>query len=282
MLCVGLNLTLNIVFVNYIIKFFFFQVYPSKIFARMFQVQLRYFQYVLSLAILVGVVLSEDALITACFVGLTLIWLTEMLLAQFDINTEKYWVILILLMLSFLSIVSESIISPTKSIVLLLGFILASLLYFLIQTDINIYKVGNALMVLVVTFLVNGFFVGESFQENIYYVSYLYLLLLFLKTFATFLNIQFSNFQFFFNFFTVLIVFFGVSSFYDNVFLDNLLAATSTALFTTFITFMITKVRFEYELTTYLSTQIYIFDFLFAFTAALYFVDSINVVKGLF
>ena len=137
-------------------------------------------------------------------------------------------------------------------------------------------------MVLVVTFLVNGFFVGESFQENIYYVSYLYLLLLFLKTFATFLNIQFSNFQFFFNFFTVLIVFFGVSSFYDNVFLDNLLAATSTALFTTFITFMITKVRFEYELTTYLSTQIYIFDFLFAFTAALYFVDSINVVNGLF
>ena len=282
MLCVGINLTLNIVFVNYIIKFFFFQVYPSKIFARMLQVQLRYFQYVLSLAILVGVILTENALITACFVGLTLIWLTEMLLAQFDINTEKYWVILILLMLSFLSIVSESIISPTKSIVLLLGFILASLLYFLIQTDINIYKVGNALMVLVVTFLVNGFFVGESFQENIYYVSYLYLLLLFLKTFATFLNIQFSNFQFFFNFFTVLIVFFGVSSFYDNVFLDNLLAATSTALFTTFITFMITKVRFEYELTTYLSTQIYIFDFLFAFTAALYFVDSINVVKGLF
>ena len=248
----------------------------------MFQVQLRYFQYVLSLAILVGVILTENALITACFVGLTLIWLTEMLLAQFDINTEKYWVILILLMLSFLSIVSESIISPTKSIVLLLGFILASLLYFLIQTDINIYKVGNVLMVLVVTFLVNGFFVGESFQENIYYVSYLYLLLLFLKTFATFLNIQFSNFQFFFNFFTVLIVFFGVSSFYDNLFLDNLLAATSTALFTTFITFMITKVRFEYELTTYLSTQIYIFDFLFAFTAALYFVDSINVVNGLF
>ena len=282
MLCVGFNLTLNIVRVNYIIKFFFFQVYPSKIFARMFQVQLRYFQYVLSLAILVGVILSEDALITACFVGLTLIWLTEMLLAQFDINTEKYWVILILLMLSFLSVVSESIISQTKSIVLLLGFILASLIYFLIQTDINIYKVGNALMVLVVTFLVNGFFVGESFQENIYYVSYLYLLLLFLKTFATFLNIQFSNFQFFFNFFTVLIVFFGVSSFYDNVFLDNLLAATSTALFTTFITFMITKVRFEYELTTYLSTQIYIFDFLFAFTAALYFVDSINVVNGLF
>ena len=282
MLCVGINLTLNIVFVNYIIKFFFFQVYPSKIFARMLQVQLRYFQYVLSLAILVGVILTEDALITACFVGLTLIWLTEMLLAQFDINTEKYWVILILLLLSFLSVVSESIISPKKSIVLLLGFILASLLYFLIQTDINIYKVGNALMVLVVTFLVNGFFVGESFQENIYYVSYLYLLLLFLKTFATFLNIQFSNFQFFFNFFTVLIVFFGVSSFYDNVFLDNLLAATSTALFTTFITFMITKVRFEYELTTYLSTQIYIFDFLFAFTAALYFVDSINVVNGLF
>ena len=248
----------------------------------MFQVQLRYFQYVLSLAIFAGVILSEDALVTACFVGLALIWLTEMLLAQFDINSEKYWVVLILLLLSFISVVSERIISPEKNTILLIGFSMVLLVYFLIQTDINIYKVGNVLMVLVVTFLVNGFFISESFQKNIYYVSYLYLLLLFLKTFATYLNIQFSNFQFFFNFFTVLIVFFGVSSFYDFTFLDNLLAATSTALFTTLITFLITKIRFEYELTTHLSTQIYIFDFLFAFIASLYFVDSLNVVNGLF
>ena len=42
------------------------------------------------------------------------------------------------------------------------------------------------------------------------------------------------------------------------------------------------KIRFEYEFTTQVSNQIYIFDFLFAFVASLYFVDSLNVVNGLF
>ena len=220
-------------FVNYIIKFFKFQAYPSKIFAKMFQIQLRYFQYILSLSIFVGILISSTPLISSCFVGLTLVWLTEMLIGQFDIKSHQYLVVLTVLLLSFSSIAIQSINSNISTVGLLLSCLLLSITYFLFQKDINIYKVGNVLLALFLSFLVNRFIVIESFQENIYYVSYLYLLLLFLKTLATYFAVQFSNFQFFFNFFIVSVVFIGVSSFYSFNTLYIFLAGLTTALFTT-------------------------------------------------
>ena len=269
-------------FYNYIINCFNYQAYPSKIFARMFQIQLRYFQYVLSLAIFIGILISSKPLITACFVGLTLVWLTEMLIGQFDLKSEQYYVILTVLLISFSTIAFQSIFSEINTSILLITCILISVVYFMFQQDINIFKIGTVFMNLIITFLVNGFIVLDNFQENIFYVSYLFLLLLFLKTLATYLNIQFSNFQFFFNFFVVSVVFIGVSSFYPYNIINVFLAGLTTALFTTLITFLFVKIRFEYEFSTQLSNQIYIFDFLFAFIASLYFVDSLNVVNGLF
>ena len=218
-------------FYNYIIKCLQFQAFPSKIFARMFQIQLRYFQYILSFAIFVGVVISSKALITSCFVGLTLVWLTEMLIGQFDIKSQQYLVVLTVLLLCFSSVAIQSIYSNIDTVSLLLSCLLLSITYFLFQKDINIYKVGNVLIALFLSFLVNRFIIIESFQDNIYYISYLYLLLLFLKTLATYFAVQFSNFQFFFNFFIVSIVFIGVSSFYSYNTLYIFLAGLITALF---------------------------------------------------
>ena len=248
----------------------------------MFQIQLRYFQYVLSLAIFIGILISSKPLVTACFVGLTLVWLTEMLIGQFDLKSEQYYVILTVLLISFSTIAFQSIFSEINKSILLIVCVLISVVYFLFQQDINIFKIGTVFMNLIITFLVNGFIILDRFQENIFYVSYLFLLLLFLKTLATYFNIQFSNFQFFFNFFVVSVVFIGVSSFYSYNIINVFLAGLTTALFTTLLTFLFVKIRFEYEFTTQLSNQIYIFDFLFAFVASLYFVDSLNVVNGLF
>ena len=248
----------------------------------MFQIQLRLFQYILSFAIFVGVLISSKALISACFVGLALIWLTEMLIGQFDMKSQQYLIILIVLLLSFSSVVIQSIYSNVDTVGLILSFLLLSVSYFLFQKDINIYKVGNVFLVLFFTFSINRFIVLEIFQENIYYISYLYLLLLFLKTLATYFAVQFSNFQFFFNFFIVSIVFIGVSSFYSFNTLYIFLAGLTTALFTTLITFMFVKIRLEYQLTSRLASQIYVFDFMVAFIASLYIVDSLKVVNGLF
>ena len=112
----------------------------------MFQVQLRYFQYILSFAIFAGVLISSKALITACFVGLTLIWLTEMLIGQFDIKSQQYLVILTVLLLSFSSVAIQSIYENIDTISLLIVCLLLAITYFLFQKDINIYKVGNVLM----------------------------------------------------------------------------------------------------------------------------------------
>ena len=86
----------------------------------MFQIQLRYFQYILSLAIFVGVLISSKPLITACFVGLTLIWLTEMLIGQFDLKSEQYIIILTVLLLSFSSVAIQSIFSDVNQSSLLI------------------------------------------------------------------------------------------------------------------------------------------------------------------
>jgi len=248
----------------------------------MFQIQLRYFQYILSLGIFVGILISNKALISACFVGLALVWLTEMLIGQFDLKSEQYLIILTFLLISFSTVAIQSIYPGINKTTLLISSLLITVVYFLFQQVINVYKIGNVFMVLVATFVVNGFIVSDNFQENIFYVSYLYLLLLFLKTLATYLNVQFSNFQFFFNFFVVSVVFIGVSSFYSFNTINIFLAGLTTALFTTLLTFLFVKIRFEHELTTQLSNQIYIFDFLFAFITSLYFVDSLNVINGLF
>ena len=96
----------------------------------MFQIQLRYFQYILSFAIFVGVVISSKALITSCFVGLTLVWLTEMLIGQFDIKSQQYLVVLTVLLLSFSSVAIQSINSNIDTVSLLLSCLLISITYF--------------------------------------------------------------------------------------------------------------------------------------------------------
>ena len=282
MLYEGLTTTLNIVFYNYIINYFNFQAYTSKIFARMFQIQLRYFQYILSLALFVGILISSTPLISSCFVGLTLIWLTEMLSGQFDINSDKYYVVLILLLLSFSSVTFKNIFSSIEPYETFIIFLVVLMIYFIFQSDVNIFKIGNSIFITIITFLVNGYIVDSLFQENIFYISYIFLLLLFLKTLATYFNVQFGNFQFFFNFFSIFIVFNGVSTFYDYKTVNIIIGGTSIALFTTFITQVFTKLRFEYEITSKLSNQIYVFDYMFAFVLSLYFVDALNVLNGLF
>jgi hypothetical protein len=80
----------------------------------------------------------------------------------------------------------------------------------------------------------------------------------------------------------IFIVFNGVSTFYDYKTVNIFIGGTSIALFTTFITHVFTKLRFEYEITSKLSNQIYVFDYMFAFVLSLYLVDALNVVNGLF
>ena len=248
----------------------------------MFQIQLRYFQYILSISIALGFLLDNTQLITAAFVGIVLTWVAEMLSAQFEITSEKYLVILIVLLLSFSSVIALSYLEMMNMNVLFIVLLIFSLSFFLFQQDVNIYKIGNVFFVLVVSFLVNGFLGSQEFFDNINLISILFVTLLTLKTLATYLNIQFSNFQFYFNFFAVVVVMGGVSSFYTFETLDIILASITVGLLTTLLNFLFIKIRFEYELTSSLSSQIFIFDYLVAFIISIYAVDALNILNGLF
>ena len=248
----------------------------------MFQIQLRYFQYILSISIALGFLLDNTQLITAAFVGIVLTWVAEMLSAQFEITSEKYLVILIVLLLSFSSVIVLSYMEMMNMNVLFIALLIFSLTFFLFQQDVNIYKIGNVFFVLVVSFLVNGFLGSQEFFDNINLISILFVTLLTLKTLATYLNIQFSNFQFYFNFFAVVVVMGGVSSFYTFETLDIILASITVGLLTTLLNFLFIKIRFEYELTSSLSSQIFIFDYLVAFIISIYAVDALNILNGLF
>ena len=248
----------------------------------MFQIQLRYFQYILSISIALGFLLNNAQLITAAFVGIVLTWVAEMLSAQFEITSEKYLVILIVLLLSFSSVIALSYLKMMNMNVLFIVLLIFSLTFFLFQQDVNIYKIGNVFFVLVVSFLVNGFLGSQEFFDNINLISILFVTLLTLKTLATYLNIQFSNFQFYFNFFAVVVVMGGVSSFYTFETLDIILASITVGLLTTLLNFLFIKIRFEYELTSSLSSQIFIFDYLVAFIISIYAVDALNILNGLF
>jgi len=248
----------------------------------MFQIQLRYFQYILSISIALGFLLDNTQLITAAFVGIVLTWVAEMLSAQFEITSEKYLVILIVLLLSFSSVIALSYMDRMNMNVLFIALLIFSLTFFLFQQDVNIYKIGNVFFVLVGSFLVNGFLGSQEFFDNINLISILFVTLLTLKTLATYLNIQFSNFQFYFNFFAVVVVMGGVSSFYTFETLDIILASITVGLLTTLLNFLFIKIRFEYELTSSLSSQIFIFDYLVAFIISIYAVDALNILNGLF
>ena len=248
----------------------------------MFQIQLRYFQYILSISIALGFLLDNTQLITAAFVGIVLTWVAEMLSAQFEITSEKYLVILIVLLLSFSSVIALNYMEMMNMNVLFIVLLIFSLTFFLFQQDVNIYKIGNVFFVLVVSFLVNGFLGSQEFFDNINLISILFVTLLTLKTLATYLNIQFSNFQFYFNFFAVVVVMGGVSSFYTFETLDIILASITVGLLTTLLNFLFIKIRFEYELTSSLSSQIFIFDYLVAFIISIYAVDALNILNGLF
>ena len=152
----------------------------------------------------------------------------------------------------------------------------------LVPTFLSISKFGHTVFSTVFSSTIISFIMSDPFKENVNYIVYLFLSLFFLKTLATFFYVQFSNFQFFFNFFAVFLIIITISSFYNFQFLYIVLTATITALFTVFINFLILKIRYEFEYVSELRNEIYLYDYLVAFIFSFYFVDSLSLINGLF
>ena len=74
----------------------------------------------------------------------------------------------------------------------------------------------------------------------------------------------------------------GISSFYDYKFIFIALTAISTSLCVVFVNFLFLRIRYESEYIMELTNEIYLYDYLVAFLFSMYFVDSLNILNGLF
>ena len=248
----------------------------------MFQKQLRYVQIILTLSIFGGLLISNTPLLISSLVGLILVWQLEMLTGQLKIDTNEYLLIIIFIFLTFLPVIFSRFELVSSIIILFYVSLLALSIIMVLFQDLHISKIGNTIFSTIFSFTTISFILSETFNENLDYIVYLFLSLFFLKTIATFLNVQFSNFQYFFNFFAVLLVMVGVTSIYNYKFVYIILGSASTALCVVFVNFLILKIRYEFEYISELTNEIYLYDYLVAFLFSLYFVDSLNIINGLF
>jgi len=248
----------------------------------MFQKQLRYVQTILTLSIFGGLLIRSTPLLVASLVGLILVWQLEMLTGQLRIDTNEYLLIIIFIFLTFLPVIFSGV-QLVESIIILfyISLIVLSIIMVLFQ-EINISKIGNTIFSTIFSFTIISFIMSEAFNDKLNYIVYLFLSLFFFKTIATFLNVQFSNFQYFFNFFAVLLVMISITSFYDYKFIYIILGSVSTSLCVVFVNFLILKIRYEFEYTSELTNEIYLYDYLVAFLFSLHFVNSLNIINGLF
>ncbi len=247
----------------------------------MFQKQLRYVQIILTLATFVGLLLNSHPLLSAAFVGLILVWHLEMLAGQLRIDTNEYLLIVVFIFLGFSPVLTKNLIPFSFTIIIHFCLLVFSIL-FVSYKNTSISKFGHVVFSTAISFSIVAFIMSEKYQENISYITFLFLSLFFLKTLATFLNVQFSNFQYFFNFFASLIVIVGISSFYDYKLIFIVLTAISTSLCVVFVNFLLLRIRYESEYITELTTEIYLHDYLVAFLFSFYFLDSLNILNGLF
>jgi len=248
----------------------------------MFQKQLRYVQIILTFSIFGGLLIMNTPLLIASLVGLILVWQLEMLTGQLRIDTNEYLLIIIFIFLTFLPVIFSGLEIRGSIIILFYLSLLALSIIVVLFQELPISKFGNTIFSTIFSFTIISFIMSESFNENLNYIVYLFLSLFFLKNIATFLNVQFSNFQYFFNFFAVLLVMIGVTSFYDFQFVYIILSSVTTALCVVFVNFLILKIRYEFEYISELTNEIYLYDYLVAFLFSLYLVDSLNIINGLF
>ena len=178
----------------------------------MLQTQLRYIQTVLTFGIFITIFLNNENLIISCFVGLILAWQLELLACELRTTSNEFILILLLLITSFSPVMTIFFeVSEIKNLIFLISILIG--IFYLTFKDISVSTFGNAYLVTFISFFLVSFFVSKTFSENLDFLTFLFLILFFIKTLATFFNIQFSNYQYFFNFFASFFVVTTVSLF---------------------------------------------------------------------
>ena len=244
------------------------------------KIQIRYFQIVLVFSLGISQFISSVPLAYSSLFGLVGIWYYESVISQeVDESINQSFMIFFGFLLYSLAILffnrSTYISNYVYVLVLFLIFIL-----FLSLTDVSTALMGNFLLYYLISFSIVSFIFSDTFYVHRNIIIYSFLLTFLLQTIATFLGIQYSNYQYYFRFFLVLISVMGASLILSNPILYSFIASIGVSLFTVLFYDLFIKLRISSN--KEIDNQIYVHDYLISLLGAFYLTNFTSTYIGLF
>ena len=246
------------------------------------KIQIRYFQIVLIVGLIVSEFISSSPLMYSSLFGLTGVWFYESITSQnIFAPSEKSQTIFIGLLTYFFVVLfyqnSEKISSWIYLIVILILLVL-----FITLAEISVDSMGKFLLYYTISLSTVIFIFSDDFYLNRELIVWSFLAIFLLENIAMLISVQYSNSQYYFKFFLVFVAVMGVSVILSNSLLNSLVASLGLAVFTVLLNDLILKLRIQITSNKNLDTQIYIHDYLISLLGAFYLTNFTSTYIGLF
>ena len=248
----------------------------------MSRIQIRYFQMVLIVALVVGEIMASTSLTYAALFGLVAAWFYESIVSQKDSDYINKSFTIFFGLLSYFFVIIFFQHSGDISNLIYFFSILLFLLLFISLTDISVSLMGSFLLYYIISLSIIVFIFSDFFYQNKSLIVWSLLLVFVLQNIALVLAVQYSNYQYYFKFFLVFVAVMGVLMFFSKTLTYSFIASLGTAIFTTLLNDLIIRLRNQREVERSVETQIYIHDDLISLLGAFYLTNFISTFNGLF
>ncbi len=244
------------------------------------KIQIRYFQIILVFSLGISQFISSVPLAYSSLFGLVGIWYYESVISQevHESINQSFMIFFGFLLYSLAILFFNRSTYISNYVYILVLFLI--LIFFLSLTDVSTPLMGNFLLYYLISFSIVSFIFSDTFYVHRNIIIYSFLLTFLLQTIATFLGIQYSNYQYYFRFFLVLISVMGASLILSNPILYSFIASIGVSLFTVLFYDLFIKLRISSN--KEIDNQIYVHDYLISLLGAFYLTNFTSTYIGLF
>ena len=244
------------------------------------KIQIRYFQIVLVFSLGISQFISSVPLAYSSLFGLVGIWYYESVISQevHESINQSFMIFFGFLLYSLAILFFNRSTYISNYVYILVLFLI--LIFFLSLTDVSTALMGNFLLYYLISFSIVSFIFSDTFYVHRNIIIYSFLLTFLLQTIATFLGIQYSNYQYYFRFFLVLISVMGASLILSKPILYSFIASIGVSLFTVLFYDLFIKLRISSN--KEIDNQIYVHDYLISLLGAFYLTNFTSTYIGLF
>ncbi len=244
------------------------------------KIQIRYFQIILVFSLGISQFISSVPLAYSSLFGLVGIWYYESVISQevHESINQSFMIFFGFLLYSLAILFFNRSTYISNYVYILVLFLI--LIFFLSLTDVSTPLMGNFLLYYLISFSIVSFIFSDTFYVHRNIIIYSFLLTFLLQTIATFLGIQYSNYQYYFRFFLVLISVMGASLILSKPILYSFIASIGVSLFTVLFYDLFIKLRISSN--KEIDNQIYVHDYLISLLGAFYLTNFTSTYIGLF